>query len=350
MATKQRVELSRAAYARRGLIAIVFMALALGLLAVRSTGVIGGPDEVRASLTNAGGSLSDGADVKLRGVIIGKVTSIRSGSDASVIAELGMKPGRLGKVPKNVVARVLPATVFGTSYVDLTTYDNASEDPLRKGSLIPQDTRQPTLELQQALDDIDGLIKTLRPAQLSATLGAVAGALDGRGEQLGTTIDTLESYLGRVQPHVPLIRSDVRKLAENLEILQRVAPDALDATRDSLVTLQTVRDQAANLNRILVRGARLVAGGNELLRQIRPMLVPFLRDASIVVDVFHDLRTQAFSQSFAQLREVSAKVLSTIRHGWVDNDVHLQSDAPDHYGPADCPRYGQARGDNCGGR
>lgn len=350
MAAKQRVELSRAAYARRGLIAIVFMAVAISLLAVRSTGVIGGPDEVSASLTNVGGSLSNGADVKLHGVIIGKVTSIRSGPEGNVIAELGMKPGRLDKVPENVVARILPATVFGTSYVDLTTHDNAAEDPLRTGSVIPQDTRQPPLELQQALDDIDGLIKTLRPAQLSATLGAVAAALDGRGEQLGTTVETLEGYLGRVQPRVPLIRADVRKLAENLRIVQQMAPDALDATRDSLVTMRTVREEAANLNRILVRGARLVAGGNELLREIRPMLVPFLRDASIVVDVFHDLRKQAFSQSFAQLREVSAKVLSTIRHSWLDNDVHVLPDAPDHYGPEDCPRYGEALGDNCGGR
>ena len=80
------------------------------------------------------------------------------------------------------------------------------------------------------------------------------------------------------------------------------------------------------------------------------MLVPFLRDSSIVLDVFHDLRTQAFSESFAELRQVSVKVLSTIRHGWLDNHVYTITDAPDHYGPGDCPRYGDTLGDNCGGR
>ena len=80
------------------------------------------------------------------------------------------------------------------------------------------------------------------------------------------------------------------------------------------------------------------------------MLVPFLRDASIVLDIYHDLRKEAFTESFAQLRRVSAKILSTIRFNWVDNDVHMITDAPDHYGPGDCPRYGNAVGDNCGGR
>ncbi|RYE78758.1 MAG: MCE family protein [Myxococcales bacterium] len=330
--------------------ALVVVAVALTLLGAKSTGMIGGPETVDAALANAGGSLAEGADVKLNGIIVGRVNSIAAGEDGRVRAELGLKTGQLGKIPNNVVARVLPATVFGTSYVDLTTHGPYAEEPLQKHALIPQDEQQETLEVQQALDDIDGLIDTLRPAQLSATLGAVATALDGRGAQLGTTIDTLESYLAKVQPKVPLIRSDIRKLAENLEIIQQVAPDALDATADSLVTMKTVRDQSANLNRILTRGAALLGRSNTFLKEIRPMLVPFLRDASIVLDVFHDLRKQAFSESFAQLRLVSAKILSTIRFNWVDNDVHMITDAPDYYGPVDCPRYGNAAGDNCGGR
>src|SRR6185437_11323314 len=71
-----RVELSRSDYAKRGLIALVVIAVLLVLIFVKARGVIGGPDTITARLTNAGGSLSSGADVKMRGLIIGRVTAV----------------------------------------------------------------------------------------------------------------------------------------------------------------------------------------------------------------------------------------------------------------------------------
>jgi phospholipid/cholesterol/gamma-HCH transport system substrate-binding protein len=344
-----RVELTRADYAKRGLVTLVGAALVLGLFAVKSVGIIGGPDQVYAQVANAGGSLAKGADVKMRGVIIGRVAGIARGPQGGVRVTLSMNGGRLGQVPDNVVARILPATVFGTSYVDLTTHGPSATQPLRAGAVIPPDRSQPTLELQQALDDIDTLVKALDPAQLNSTLSAVAMALDGRGSEIGGIIHDLDGLLRKVQPRIPAIRSDISKLATNLQIVQQTAPRLLDGVRDTLGTLHTVAAQRAAIATLLTGGRGVVSEANAFLRTVRPDLVRFLDNTEIVGDIYYDLRHQAFGQSFAVLRELRAKLARIVHHSWADNTLIIQQNSPPYYTSADCPRFGNARGDNCAG-
>lgn len=349
MTKNVRVELTRADLAKRGLVTLVAMLLLLGLLMVRSKGIIGGPEEVSAQVANAGGSLAKGADVKMRGVIIGRVAGLARGPEGGVRIRVSMANGALGHVPSNVEARILPATVFGTSFLDLVTKGSSSSSMLRAGAVIPADTSQPTLELQQALDDIDGLVKALRPAQLNSTLSAIAMALDGRGAEIGTILDELDGLLQKVQPRIPLIRSDLAKLATNLQLVQHAAPDLLDGVKDSLGTLHTIAAQKAAIATLLTGGRSVVDEANGFLAKIRPDLVSFLHNAGIVTDIYYDLRHQAFTESFATLRSIRTKLASVVHHGRLDNTLVIQGQSPPYYTSADCPRFGDARGDNCAG-
>lgn len=351
MRTKQtvRIELTRGALAKRGLVTLMVVVLLLVLLGAKSKGIIGGPEQVTAQVADAGGSLAKGADVKMRGVIIGRVASLATGPRDGARIKVSMNGGELGHIPDNVVARILPATVFGTSFLDLTTHGGTSPRMLRAGALVPPDRTQDTLELQQALDDIDGLVKALRPAQLNTTLSAMAMALDGRGDEIGGIIDDLDKLLRRVQPRIPAIRSDISKLAANLELVQRSAPDLLDGVRDSLGTLHTIAANKAAITTLLTGGRAVTDEANDFLTKVRPDLVAFLKNASIVEDIYYDLRHQAFSQSFATLREVRRKLAQIVHHGWADNTLVIQTEIPPYYTASDCPRYGSARGDNCPG-
>src|SRR5690349_6412663 len=117
MKQKVRKELTRRELALRGLVAIVIGGVLLTFTFLRSTGAIGGPEHVSAQLRDAGGSLPSGADVKMRGAIVGKVTGISAGPAGGVRVAIAIPASNLKMVPGNVVARILPATVFGTSYV-----------------------------------------------------------------------------------------------------------------------------------------------------------------------------------------------------------------------------------------
>lgn len=345
---RPRTELRRRDQARRGLVVLVAGALVLTAVWLQSSGRIGGPTHVSAQLTDAGGSLGSGADVKIRGVIVGQVDRISRGPEGGVRVRIAVRGDRLDQVPDNVVARILPATVFGTSYVDLVTPGEPSHDALRAGAVIPADATQGTLELQQALDDIDALVKALGPADLASAIGSVAQALDGRGATIGTTVDRASDYLARLNPKMPVVRDDVRKLAQNLELLADVAPDLMAATDDALVTARTVVSQREALATLIMGATALTGQADAFLRANRAGLIRFIQNSALLLDVLHDHRQAGISGAIATNSMLAAKVDTVVQHGFIDSVTTFLLDVPPYYGAADCPRVGAARGDNCG--
>jgi phospholipid/cholesterol/gamma-HCH transport system substrate-binding protein len=341
---RPRRELQRHDYARRGLVALVACALVLTVVWLRSSGAVGGPQHVEAQLANAGGSLGSGADVKVRGVIIGKVDGISRGPEGGVRVRIAVRGQRLGQVPDDVVARILPATVFGTSYVDLVSPGEPSGRPLRAGAVIPADRTQGTLELQQALDDIEAL----GPADLASAIGSVAQALDGRGARLGETIDLADDYLGRLNPKMPQVREDVRKLADNLELVAEVAPDLLAATADAMTTARTIVAERAAIATVLVGATALAGQADAFLRAQQSGLIRFIQNSALLLDVVHANRSAGISGAIRTNTMLAAKLATVVQGGFVKTVTTFLLDVPPYYTAADCPRFGAARGDNCG--
>jgi len=345
----QRRVLRRSDLARRGLVTVVAGALVLALVWAHTSGTLGGPDHVVAQLADAGGSLGAGADVKVRGVIIGSVDGVTAAPGAGVRLRIAVRDGRLHEVPANVVARILPATVFGTSYVDLVTHGAPSPAPLRAGAVIPADRTQGTLELQQALDDIDSLVKALGPADLASAIGSVAQALDGRGARIGSTIDLAASYLARLNPKLPQVREDVHKLATNIALVSQIAPDLLAATDGALATARTIVHERAAISTLITGATGLTTQSNSFLLANRDPLVRFVDNSATLLDVLFTNRHAGITESLATNRMLAAKLASVVRHGYIDSVTTFLLDVPPYYTAADCPRIGTAHGDNCPG-
>ena len=350
MSQAVRKELSRRDHALRGLVALVVLAVALTLLFMHSTGRLGGPRHVSAQLRDAGGSLANGADVKVRGVIIGRVTGVGPGANGDgVRVDIAIPQRDLDMVPSNVVARILPATVFGTSFVDLTYKGAASTRSLRAGSVIPADRTQGTLELQQALDDIDSLVKAVGPAELASAIGSAAQALDGRGLKLGDTIDVANAYLAKLNPKMPLVRQDIRKLAENLELARQVAPDLFAATNDALVAARTIVDEKASIATLISGGLTLTTQANTFLKQNSAALIRFIDNSARLLDVVYANRHAGITEALVTNKLLNDKLKTVLHHGFLDSVTTFNLDVPPYYTRADCPRFGTAHGDNCSG-
>ena len=337
--TKVRKEPTRLDYAQRGLVAVAVIALALALLYGKSSGVFASPDQITAQLANAGGSLPKGADVKSRGVIIGKVDSITRGDGGGVNVKLTLSKGQLGSLPANVVARILPATVFGTSFVDLTTHGAASAQHLARGAVVPADSSQDTLELQQALDDIDRLVKALGPGELASALGSAAQALDGRGDQIGGMIDLLDAYLHQLNPEMGQVRADVAKLADTLAVVEKAAPDLLDAVDSGLVTARTIVVEQATIATIVTGGTNLVDRSAAFLNSNQAALVRFLNSAGTMLDALYDNRVAALTQSWTTNHNLAVGIGSSIHHGWILTRDVTALDTADHYSAGSAPDY-----------
>ncbi len=94
--------------------------------------------------------LSRNADVKLRGVIVGRVAAITSdGTDAEI--HLALDPDLAGTIPARVEAYLVPKTLFGEKYVDLRPLAGAGGTAITAGARIAQGSLPP--EVEQVLND-----------------------------------------------------------------------------------------------------------------------------------------------------------------------------------------------------
>ncbi|WP_203335681.1 MCE family protein [Nocardioides limicola] len=338
-----RRELTRNDLAKRGAALLGVFGLLLGFTYLSGSGIVGGDPVVTADLKNAGGALRVGSDVKVRGVIIGRVSGISHGDVEGVQVDLAVKPDQLEQVPDNVVARILPATAFGTTFVELITHGAASPTSLVAGDRIAADSTQETLELQQALDDIDRLVKALGPAELASAIGSSALALEGRGAQVGEMFDQLDALLGRINPRMDLVRSDVRKLATAMEVVARVAPDLLDATEDGLVTLDTIATNEAQITALILGGTSLVTTADEFLDENQTRLVGFINNTATVLNAVYENRRVGITGSIRANRRIGPVAEAAHKHGFVDVDATLRTGTgqiPPYYTRAQRPSYG----------
>lgn len=336
-----RKELKRRDLALRGVISLVVVALVLGFTWLRTTGAFSDDPDVKTSLTNVGGSLQEGSDVKMAGALVGKVKSIDP-ADGRVNVVLTMFQDEIGNVPKNVQARVLPATVFGTSFIDLTVPDGKKpQGRLEENDTIGEDRSKPTIELQQALDDIDALVKALGPAELASAIGSAADALSGRGAQIGESIDLANSYFRRLNSRWPLFREDIGLLADNLEIIRTTAPDLLAAVDDSLVAAQTIVERRAQLTSVLTGGLDLVRDADRFLTEQKARFIESLRLAAIVTDSVYDNRRAGLYESFLANMNLSQRVrmAATGPGGSTKTALTIVAGPTAYYTRADCPRY-----------
>lgn len=330
---------------RRGVIgAIVFLLIAAVLTEV-GKGEFSHQVRVSALVDNAGGSLVPGSDVKARGVILGRVDSIEL-ADGEARIRMTLDGDEAAKLPTSSTARVLPAAVFGTAFVDLVPIGDGA--PLRDGSVVRQATDGKTLELQDALDNTDRVLSAIDPAELASTLAAVGNALDGRGTEIGETIEAADVLLGKVEPEMPLVRDVLGRSATVTRLFDDIAPDVLAGYDDSESVMETLRDRKDDINDTLTRSDRLVRTGDAFITAQRAQLTRVLDRLALVFDALYEFRA-GFPTGFKAFGDFAGIAGEGLTKGpWLDTDVYIKIDGKQQYTPADCPRYGPVHGDNCG--
>jgi phospholipid/cholesterol/gamma-HCH transport system substrate-binding protein len=203
-----------------------------------------------------GNQLQARSDVKIRGLIVGEVRSVSTSGDGARI-QLALQPAAAKSIPDNVSVRLLPKTLFGERYVELVL--PAKPGPaIRSGAVIPQDRSSGALELEQVFDDLLPLLQAVQPAKLSATLNALATALDGRGKQLGANLVALDTYFKGLNPHLPALTTDIRRLTSVATTYSAAVPDLLTTVRNLSATADTVVAKQDSLGPFL-RGVTGVA-------------------------------------------------------------------------------------------
>jgi len=211
-----------------------------------------------------GGLLLDkGAKVKLYGQPIGIVSEIDLEEDNSVRLTLEIDDDQIHRVPSGTRARLTASTVFGAKQVDLVTPRGATDAPIAAGTTIPADSVG--TEINDVMTAITEFATAVRPARLNATLGALATALDGRGEQMGQLLADSGVYLRGLNSAQTAFNNDLALVADVLYTYTRIAPDVINIADDATVTGNTLVENDDNLRGTLRSIRRAADDGSDLL-------------------------------------------------------------------------------------
>ncbi len=305
---------------------------------------------VRLQAGAIGNQLARDSDVKVRGLIVGRVDEIETTPTGGAELVLHLDPEHAELVPANVSARFLPKTLFGERYVDLTIPEQPARSSLADGDVITQDRTEDAVRLDQALDNLLPVLKAVQPEKLSSTLSAISTALEGKGEQLGETLSELGDYLRELNPHVPKLQENLRELAEFSGNLSDVAPD-LVATLDNLsTTSRTIVDQSFNLDTLYRTVTTASSDLDAFLDANGPNIISLGETARPTAELLAKY-APSYPCFLGQMAELVPRISESFGKGTNKPGLHATLEITVDRGPykagQDEPEYNDKRGPRC---
>jgi phospholipid/cholesterol/gamma-HCH transport system substrate-binding protein len=288
----------------------------------------------------AGLQLSRFGDVRLHGALVGHVKGIASNGKQAEIT-LALSPGAARTIPGNVSVQILPTTLFGRNYLELVPpMSGTAAAPLRDGSVIPAKRVTTNVELQSILANLFPLLRSVRPADLNATLYAISHALQGKGDQLGDTFETLDDYLNRINVELPTLRKDLQLLSQVSKTYELAAPDLIRLLRNATVTARTLVDKQGDLNRALGSLTGLARTTRVTLKENEKGLIAQTRSGRPLLALL-DTYAPELPCTITGLDRQIPNAKNVFNDGIIHQTLELGAPQRSAYTTADAPAYGE---------
>jgi phospholipid/cholesterol/gamma-HCH transport system substrate-binding protein len=302
-------------------------------------------DEVTLQTSTIGLQLPERADVKVRGVIVGEVLDFKAnGAGDGADVTLGIYPSELDTIPANVTGSIVPKTLFGEKYVSLVVPDDPAPDHIEAGGTIERTVV--STEVEQVLSDLYPLLRTVQPAEINQTLNALATALDGRGDQLGDNIETLDSYLKRINPQIPKLVEDLRLTAQVSDNYADVMPQIAQILDDTVLTTGTLEGREEKLHALFQDVAAFSDTATDFLDDNGDNLIRLSDVGEQQLRVFARYAPE-FNCLTRGIVKAGARQAEAFRGFTLHIVLETLPHQPRAYGPQDTPRFGEDRGPSC---
>ena len=283
------------------------------------------------------------ADVKIRGVIVGDVRSIRSEGEVAKL-DLAISPDKAHIIPANATARILPKTLFGEKYVALQVPGDASDQSIQAGDVITE--TEVAIEVEQVLSDLYPLLRAVQPAEINYTLTAIATALEGRGEDIGNNLAVLNDYLERTNPQIPALVEDLRLLSDVSYTYRSVVPELARLLRNSVTTGNTFVDKEAKIQALFNDVTSFSSTTRDFLQQNGDNIIRLGELGQAQLPTF-----AKYSPEYPCLLRGQVNWIPQMNSGWRGHTLHINLETlprqPRGYTPGDDPRYGADDGPHC---
>lgn len=337
---------SAAQIARNRVLGLVFVGLlVLGVLFTYAVFNKTFVDVVHVKLESSriGLQLPNHADVKIRGVIVGEVRSVESSGDGATI-DLALDPDKVGDIPADVTAKIVPKTLFGEKYVELVPPDSPTTVTLAEGDVIPQ--ADVSIEVEQVLSDTYPLITAVQPADLAYTLNALATGLEGKGSALGDNLARLDGLLQQVNPIVPDAIDDLKQLRQVADVYRQVLPDLALTLDNTVLTGNTLVEKREQFVALLDNVTGLSDTTRTFLQANADGIIKLSQVSRPTLEVL-----AKYAPEYPCLTRGLVNWIPRMSNVYRDHIFHINLEIiprqPTGYGPADTPKFGAKNGPDC---
>ncbi len=233
-------------------------------------------------LADSGGAFTNG-EVTYRGVKVGKVGAIKLTSDGVRIT-LDLDNGR--HIPRDTIAVVANRSAVGEQYIDLRPRtDKGPYLDQGKAYTIPrQDTRTP-VPTADLLRNVDALVASVKPSDLSTIVDELNKAFAGAGSDLQTILDSSQKIIQTANDNY----DSTSQLLDNSKTVlntQRDKGNEIKAFAAQLASLtDTVRHSDGAIRTDIDAVLPAVTQGNKLIDQIGPTLPVLLSNLTVTGQV-----------------------------------------------------------------
>ncbi|MFC9355193.1 MCE family protein [Rhodococcus sp. NPDC057014] len=242
-------ERSRKAYVALGLVLVVVGVLATATSIAVYRGSFSAAIPVKLYSTRAGLMLEPGSDVKMREVVVGRVTAVKL-VDGQAEISMDIDKSRANSIAANVSAAIDTTTLFGRKFVTLAQPESPSGKPISAGTVLS--TGQVATEVNDLLESLVTVLRTVEPEKVNGSLNALATSLHGRGDQLGDTLVELNTYLSSFNDNLPTLQRDLMQGAQTTDILAAATPDVMATVDHTSTTSSTITERQDQLNAFIL--------------------------------------------------------------------------------------------------
>lgn len=222
----------------------------------------------------AGLMLEPGSDVKLRGVVVGRVAAVELVRGQAMIA-MDIDADRAREIPANTSAAIDLSTLFGRKFVTFMWPEQPAATHLTPGVRMTAES-VPT-EVDELLEKLVVVLRTVEPQKVNGALNALSTALHGRGDGLGAMLVELDGFLARFNGSLPTLQRDLTSAAQTAGVLADASPELLRAVENLTTTGRTLTEKQAELSGFLLSFTEFGNHGKSLFAAVGVPLTESMR-------------------------------------------------------------------------
>jgi phospholipid/cholesterol/gamma-HCH transport system substrate-binding protein len=307
------VDRHRPPYKTAGVVFLAIVAAITAFIYAEFRGALTEKAELTLLSPRAGLVVEPGSKVTYNGVEIGRVSHIGMTDERGTpVAKLTLDvyPGYIKYIPANVAAEIRATTVFGNKYISFSSPKNPSPQRISSHDVI--DASSVTTEFNTLFETVTSIAEQVDPIKLNQTLAATAEALTGLGgDRFGESLENGNQILGDLNPQMPQITDDTRKVADLADVYADASPDLFDGLQNAVRSAQTFNVHRADIDEALMAAVGFANDAADSFERGGPYLVRGAADLVPTTQLLDEYQGEIVCtfRKFSDVQKRSAAVL-----------------------------------------